>query len=130
MRRRINEIVGQRSSHGIAPAVRELGLKNARSTGADEYANPIRTVSRPGRGHARDEVVLGESQLCEPIVAAIEIADRRKQTLVVDAGNLSDAGVDIHRFESAGREPAALLTQCGKIGRQSASEAGRRSELG
>ena len=130
LRRRIKEIAGQRSGHGIAPPVRELGLKNARSTRADEYANPVRAVSCAGRRHARDEVVLREAQRRESIVAAVEVGDRGGQPHGVDTGNLADAGVDIHRFEAAGREPAALLAQCVEVGRQSAAEAGRRSELG
>ena len=93
---------------------------------------PIRSAPYRARAAATagDEVVLREAQRSEPIVAAIEVGDRGRQPLVVDTGNLADAGVEIHRFESAGREPAALVAQCGKIGGQSAPEAGRRGESG
>ena len=80
----------------------------------------------PAPPHAGDEVVLHEAQLGEPIVAAVEIGERGRHPLVVDTGNFADAGVDSHRLEPAGVEPAPLLAQSGKIGRQSAPEAGRQ----
>ena len=68
--------------------------------------------------------------MCQSVVAAIEVPEGRRQTLVINAGNLADTGVETYRFEPAGGEPGALVKQRCKMGCQSAPNASGRGKVG
>ena len=61
----------QRAGDGVAVAVGDLGLQDARGAGAQEHADPGRAVARGGAAHAVGKTVGAQAELGQAVVAAV-----------------------------------------------------------
>ena len=107
----VNEIGGQRTGHGIAPSIRQLGLQYARRAGADEDAHPCRAIFLDGGSHRCCEAVLFQSELRQAVVTTVERSQSRGQFDRIDARDFADMGRQINGIERARQQPATALAQ-------------------
>ena len=97
--------VGGKLALRPAPAIRELGLQDARGARSHEGAD---ASGADLCGYARDlvgEAVLHEAQLGGTVVAAIEARERPWDRLLVEPHDLAGEGVERDGLEAAWREP-------------------------
>ena len=120
----------QRTAHRVALAVGELGLEDPRGAGAEKHPDALTPVALSGALHRLGKTVLGEAEVGQAIVAALELAQPRRQRGLIDARNLAHPGVEPHRLEGARGEPRAPLAQRGERGGHTATDAARGREAG
>ncbi len=119
----------QRAADGVARAVSQFGLHDARGAGADEHADPA-PAPAGGRGiHGVEEAILPQGKLSQTIIAAVEYSQLRGQSLCIDARDLADMGVDPDGFKVAVPQAAALLDQAGQRWRHARAYAAGRREF-
>src|SRR6202011_1654505 len=125
--RTVLEARRQRAADGIALAIGELGLQNARRAGSQEHTH---TPPAPALGrllHGLEEAVLLQRQFGQPVVPALELAQILRQPRIVHAGYFANVGLDVHGLEFASVEAAALLAQALQGRRRTFADAtGRR----
>ncbi len=104
-------------------AVGELGLEDARGAGAEKHPDALAPVARGSALHGLGKAVLAEAEQRQAIVAALELAQRRRERRVIDARNLAHAGVQGDRLERAPGKAGALPAQRGERGANTAADA-------
>ncbi|MGT2433771.1 hypothetical protein ACU4HD_42445 [Cupriavidus basilensis] len=113
------KIRGQRTGVGVASAVRKLGLQDAGSAGAKEHTDPVRAVAGHACANLLRKAVLFQPQLRQPVVAAVELSQRRGQRRLIHLRDFTNIRIQPDIAELAGNQPAALCAQ----GRQCGVEA-------
>src|SRR5437764_1378768 len=118
-------------------------LAPGRSSSANAAASPMEIPSRAtskarhgllapvaggGALHGLGKTVLGEAEVGQAIVAALELAQRRGERGLIDARYLAHPGVERHRLEGARGEPGAPLVQRSERGGDTATDAARGGE--
>lgn len=94
-----------------APPVGELGLQDARGAGAEEDRDAVRAVLGARLGHGLAKTVLGEADLREAVVAAIEFGQRARDRLVLQARDAPDVGAQLPAVEIVGFQSARAAAQ-------------------
>ncbi len=61
--------------------------------------------------HGVVKPILQQAQLCEAVIAAVELPQLMRQPGVVDTRHFADVGIDVHGLEIANGKAAALLPQ-------------------
>ena len=105
------KIGGQGARLRVAAAIRELGLQDAGGARTHENADACRAVFFDGRSHRGGKTIELETQLREPVIAAVVGGEIGPNPHRVQSGDFSDKGVENDRFETAGRETRAPLAQ-------------------
>jgi hypothetical protein len=123
------EASGQSPALGIAGAIGELGLQNARRARADKYPDAPASESGSRGLHGLEEAILLQGELGQAVVAAIEYLQLRRQALRVDSRDFADVGIDVRSLEVAGLQSAALLDEGGQHRFHAQTDAAGRSEL-
>ena len=105
--RRVHERVAvarRKAAFAVERAVRVFGGADARGRGAEHERDPGRAVALARRMGGVDEVVGGEAEPGEPVVAAIPVGQRLGQALRLDAGDAADPGGKRARTEVVGAQ--------------------------
>jgi hypothetical protein len=123
------EAQGQRAAHGIALAVGELGLENARGTGSEEHTHTPRAPPCGCLLHGFEKTVLLHGELGQPVIPALELVQILRQPRSIDARDFANVGFDVHGFEVAAFEAAALLEQALQSRRDACPNATGRREI-
>ena len=101
---------------GRAPLIGSRCGRQARSAGFRRYWFPRtrRCVAGPNAPPSAErcrKTILQQAQLCEAVIAAVELPQPVRQPGAVDTRHFADVGVDVHGLEIANGKAAALLLQ-------------------
>src|SRR5579864_8564879 len=108
------ERLRQLAADGVAFTVRQFRLHDAGGARADKHADsaPAPTSARGIDGF--EETILLQGKFRQSVIAAVEYAKLRRQTLCIDTRNLADVRVDPDGLKIAVGQTAALRHQTGQ----------------
>ena len=125
-----SKLAGSAPLIGSRCAVGKLGLQNSGGAGSQEHADAAPAPTSADALHGVEEPILQQAQLCQAVIAAVELRSSCGSRAVVDTRHFADVGVDVHGLEIANGKAAALLPQRLQGRRHAfADAAGRREGL-
>ena len=124
------KIVGQSAADRIASAIGQFRFEYAGGAGADEHAYALMSVFCGGSTDRCGKVILHQRKQCQPVIAAVECGEMRRNLNIIHAGNLADKGIQIYRLERAWRKTTAAAPQRIKCLFEATTDTAGRGEMG